>query len=75
MQGVVEGRAVVVGRASFLADWSQHAGRAIWLRRKEAAEADGKTVVVVGWDGAVRGLLVVADTIKDVKRRGRTPDA
>ena len=29
-----------------------------------AAEADGRTVVAVGWDGAARGLLVVADTVK-----------
>ncbi len=33
--------------------------------QQTAAEADGKTVVVVGWDGAARGLLVVADTIKE----------
>ena len=26
--------------------------------------ADGRTVVAVGWDGAARGLLVVADTVK-----------
>jgi Cu+-exporting ATPase len=32
--------------------------------RVAAAEAAGRTVVVAGWDGAVRGVLVVADTIK-----------
>ena len=31
---------------------------------KDAAEAAGRTVVLVGWDGAARGLLVVADTVK-----------
>ena len=30
----------------------------------DSAEADGRTVVAVGWDGAARGLLVVADTVK-----------
>ncbi|HSK97820.1 MAG TPA: HAD-IC family P-type ATPase, partial [Euzebyales bacterium] len=30
----------------------------------EAAEAAGRTVVVVGWDGAARGLLVISDTLK-----------
>jgi Cu+-exporting ATPase len=29
-----------------------------------AAEAAGRTVVFAGWDGAVRGALVVSDTIK-----------
>nr|WP_307857417.1 heavy metal translocating P-type ATPase [Mycobacterium sp. SM1] len=28
-------------------------------------EADGKTVVFAGWDGAVRGVLAAADTLKD----------
>jgi copper-transporting P-type ATPase V len=30
-----------------------------------ALEAGGKTVVFSGWDGAVRGLFAVADTVKD----------
>src|SRR5213078_1688835 len=32
--------------------------------RAAAAEAAGQTAVFAGWDGQVRGLLVVADTIK-----------
>jgi cation transport ATPase len=32
---------------------------------KAAAEAEGRTAVAVGWDGAARGVLVVADAIKD----------
>jgi P-type Cu+ transporter len=31
---------------------------------RRAAEAQGRTAVVAAWDGAVRGLLVVADTVK-----------
>ncbi len=30
----------------------------------DTAEAAGRTVVYVGWDGRARGALVVADTIK-----------
>ena len=30
----------------------------------DAAESAGQTPVVVGWDGAIRGVLVVADTVK-----------
>ena len=63
VHGVVEGHAVVVGREAFLADWSQPLGGL--TGPKDDAEALGRTPVVVGWDGAVRGILVVADTIKE----------
>ena len=29
------------------------------------AESEGRTAITVGWDGQARGVLVVADTIKD----------
>ncbi|KQV77083.1 carbonate dehydratase [Aeromicrobium sp. Root344] len=64
VQGVVEGHAVVVGREAFLADWSQHLTTDL-VGPKADAESQGRTPVVVGWDGAVRGVLVVADTIKE----------
>jgi Cu+-exporting ATPase len=63
VQGVVDGHAVLVGREAFLADWSQQLGDL--ADPKHEAEAQGRTPVVVGWDGAVRGVLVVADTIKE----------
>lgn len=63
VQGIVDGHAVVVGRESLLADWSQHLSPEL-AQAKEAAEAQGKTVVAVGWDGQARGVLVVADTVK-----------
>jgi Cu+-exporting ATPase len=61
--GVVDGHAVVVGRARFLADFAMHPGDEL-RRATDAAEAAGRTPVLVGWDGAVRGVVVVADTIK-----------
>jgi P-type Cu+ transporter len=33
-------------------------------RAKTSAESAGRTVIVAGWDGHIRGLLVVADTVK-----------
>ncbi|QIM16355.1 copper-translocating P-type ATPase [Leucobacter insecticola] len=63
VQGVVDGHAVIVGRESLLAEWSQ----ALSPRLREAkaqAERSGKTVVAVGWDGRARGICVVADTVK-----------
>jgi Cu+-exporting ATPase len=64
VQGVVDGHLVVVGRESLLAEWSlaMPAGLA---EAKTAAEATGQTAVVAAWDGKVRGVLVVADAIKD----------
>ena len=63
--GVVDGYAVLVGRRSWLEqEWSIHAPADL-LASAEAAEADGQTPVWVAWDGAVRGVIVVADTIKD----------
>jgi Cu+-exporting ATPase len=67
VQGVVEGHAVVVGRASFLADWAMHLPPQLEAARREA-EALGRTAIAVGWDGQARGLLVVADTVKPSSR-------
>ena len=63
--GVVDGHAVLVGRRSWLEqDWSILAPADL-ITSAEAAEADGQTPVWVAWDGAARGVIVVADTIKD----------
>ncbi|OHU79135.1 heavy metal translocating P-type ATPase [Mycobacteroides chelonae] len=80
VRGTVDGRAVLVGRESFLAD-SLPALTEELAKAKARAEHQGKTVVVVGWDGQVRGLLVVADTVKPtsfeavagLRRLGLTP--
>ena len=64
VQGIVDGHAVLVGRTKLLADWAQPLTAEL-SHAKSAAEADGKTAVAVGWDGAARGVLVVADAIKD----------
>jgi len=63
VQGVVDGHAVVAGRATFLADWALHADPTT-QQAVDAAEAAGRTAVLVGWDGATRGALVVADAVK-----------
>ncbi|WP_062981329.1 heavy metal translocating P-type ATPase [Nocardia anaemiae] len=63
VQGVVDGHAVIVGRARLLADWSQQLDAEL-ERAMHTAESDGKTAVAVGWDGKARGVLVVADAVK-----------
>jgi P-type Cu+ transporter len=61
--GVVEGRAVVAGREQLLADRALHLPAPL-RAAKAAAEADGRTAVAVGWDGAARAVLVVADAVR-----------
>ncbi len=61
--GIVDGHAVVAGRERFLADWSMHPDDTV-RAAKEAAEAAGQTPILVGWDGQIRGLVTVADTVK-----------
>ncbi|MGO1834540.1 MAG: heavy metal translocating P-type ATPase [Actinomycetaceae bacterium] len=63
VQGVVDGVAVVVGRESLLADWSQELSPEV-AAAKSRAEGEGTTVVAVGWDGRARGILLVADTVR-----------
>ncbi|MBT1097302.1 cation-translocating P-type ATPase [Streptomyces sp. Tu102] len=58
VRGRVEGRDVAVGR---LFD----ALPTELVRAREEAERDGRTAVVVGWDGAARGVIAVADAVKE----------
>ncbi|MET9216594.1 MULTISPECIES: heavy metal translocating P-type ATPase [unclassified Nocardia] len=63
VQGVVNGSAVIVGRARLLADWSQPLPAHLETAMAEA-ESAGRTAVAIGWDGKARGVLVVADAVK-----------
>jgi Cu+-exporting ATPase len=63
VDGVVEGRAVVAGRPSHLADRGLRLPADLEARRA-TAEAAGRTVVAAGWDGKAQALFVVADTVK-----------
>jgi Cu+-exporting ATPase len=66
-QGVaatVGDRAVAVGKADWIeSDWALPVPAALRAAFDDA-EAAGNTAVVVGWDGAVRGVLIVGDSIK-----------
>ena len=64
VHGVVEGAEVTVGRPRLLADRSMPLPGDL-ERAVAAAEEAGRTAVAVGWDGSARGVLVVADTVKD----------
>jgi copper-transporting P-type ATPase V len=60
----VDGTAVWVGRGKLMAD----AGLLLPAALEDAAERlehDGRTAVFAGWDDEARGVLAVADTLKD----------
>jgi len=64
VRGTVDGHDVVVGRPELLAD----EGLAVptdLLAVVDRARSLGRTAVVAGWDGRARGVLAVADTVKD----------
>jgi Cu+-exporting ATPase len=80
VQGVVEGRRVSVGRLGLVVAQAQPLPDQL-AQAVTAAEAEGRTAVVVGWDGQARGVLVVADAVKptsaeavqQLRRLGLTP--
>ncbi|CAN5878610.1 copper-translocating P-type ATPase [soil metagenome] len=64
IRGDVDGTTVWVGRRKLATE----AGLVLPDPLEQAAsdlEAQGRTAVFAGWDGAVRGVLAVADTVKD----------
>jgi Cu+-exporting ATPase len=63
VEGVVEGRAAVAGRPALLADWGL-AAEGVLADAIARAQGAGRTAVAVAWDGRMRAVLVVADTVK-----------
>ena len=63
VEGVVGGHGVQVGRPALMAEWSLRIPDDL-AAAVSSAEAAGRTAVVVAWDGAVRAVLSVADTVK-----------
>ncbi|NKY12961.1 heavy metal translocating P-type ATPase [Streptomyces somaliensis] len=64
VQGVVDGHAVLVGRERLLAEWAIELPAAL-KEAEDRAEAAGRTVIAVAWDGEARAVLEVADAVKD----------
>ncbi len=63
--GVVDHARVVVGRPAFLAAEAMPLTAEL---TELSAETAGATVVAVGWDGRIRGVLVVGDSVKPSSR-------
>ncbi len=60
----VGGHTVAVGRRTWVVDEHGLASDGALDETVRGAESTGATVVWVGWDGAVRGVLVVVDAVK-----------
>jgi Cu+-exporting ATPase len=67
VEGVVEGRAVVVGRPALLAEWGLALPGELEAARA-GIEAGGRTAIAVAWDGRARAVLGVADRVKPTSR-------
>ncbi|MEO5983247.1 MAG: heavy metal translocating P-type ATPase [Pedococcus sp.] len=80
VRGQVEGKVVLVGRPRLLADWSVTVPDEL-TAAMTTAHSRGGTAVVVAWDGRARGVVTVADTVKEgsaeavaeLRRLGLTP--
>ena len=63
VEGVVDGHGVQIGRPSLMTEWSLRIPAELDTARANA-EAAGRTAVIAAWDGEVRAVLTVADTVK-----------
>lgn len=63
VQGVVDGRAVQIGRTRLMEQWGLKVPSEL-TQARESAERQGATAVLVAWDGEVRGVVSVADAVK-----------
>ncbi|MET8270944.1 heavy metal translocating P-type ATPase [Streptomyces sp. NPDC005096] len=64
VRGTVDGHQVLVGRPKLLTDAGIGVPEALSAALADAA-ARGRTAIAVAWDGEARGVLGVADAIKD----------
>lgn len=69
--GTVDGRRVVVGKATLLRDHDVELPEAL-SQKVSKAEAGGSTVILVAWDGQARGMLVLGDAIKPTSAQAVT---
>jgi Cu+-exporting ATPase len=64
VSGVADGHAILAGRRTWLTgEWALAIPGPLAARADEAERA-GQTATFVAWDAAVRGVLIVADTVK-----------
>ena len=62
VKAVVDGKAVMIGNAMFMAEWALHVDGL--GDRAALLASQGKTPVYVAVDGKVQGLIAIADTLR-----------
>jgi Cu+-exporting ATPase len=67
ISGSVDGKKVAVGKPRFVGDEGMSPDAALF-QRAEALQADGKTVLFVGVDQHLAGVIAVTDPVKDSSR-------
>jgi Cu+-exporting ATPase len=67
VQGTVEGNAVLVGKPALFASENIVIDKDI-RTALESQRSQGKTAVLVAWDGRARGVIAVADAIKPTSK-------
>jgi Cu+-exporting ATPase len=63
VEGIVDGHGVQIGRPSLMREWSLTVPAPLDAAMR-GAERLGRTAVLAAWDGEVRAMLAVADTVK-----------
>ncbi len=66
-QGIVNGLGIAVGNAEFMADWAVDSS-SLQAMSQELAD-NGRTPMFVAVDGALAGVIAVADPIKETSRQ------
>ena len=69
VSGTVDGIAVAAGRPAWLAESQSLELSDTLAEQMASAQQLGRTVIAVAWDGAIRGLVVVADAVKPTSAR------
>ncbi|RKE60316.1 cation-translocating P-type ATPase [Microbacterium sp. AG238] len=67
VRGSVEGREITAGSMAFVTERLGSPAAELDAAARDAAES-GASVVAVGWDGAVRAVIAVADRVRDDAR-------
>ena len=63
---IVNGREVAAGTPTLMAEMGYDLGP--WKERFETKESTGDTTILAGWDGQIRGVITIADSLRDSSR-------
>jgi heavy metal translocating P-type ATPase len=65
--GTVDGHSVVAGTAAFMSERGM-TGEDMWSDTMRRGQQAGQTTFLAGWDGRIRGVVSVSDSVKEESR-------